>query len=93
MLVALSEELGNFVNYVGGAENAHHLLAPLESLATQEETLVRDKVCPPHLAPPRRALRIPIHPRGHPLPENIAREKALCGTGLVPMTHDEEPNC
>jgi len=44
VLTALSEELGNFVEYVGGAEYGHVLLSPLENLAGIEEPLVRDKV-------------------------------------------------
>lgn len=46
VLTALAEELGNFVEYVGGPEYGHVLLAPLENLAAIEEPLVRDKVCP-----------------------------------------------
>lgn len=41
VLQAIAEELGNFVQYVGGAEFAHTLLAPLETLAMVEETVVR----------------------------------------------------
>jgi len=41
--LALAEQLGEFVPLVGGNEFAHHLLTPLESLATCEETVVRDK--------------------------------------------------
>ena len=44
VLTALGEELGNFVEYVGGPEYAHILLSPLDNLAAIEETLVRDKV-------------------------------------------------
>jgi serine/threonine-protein phosphatase 2A regulatory subunit A len=44
VLLALAEELGNFVEYVGGPPYAHLLLNPLENLAAVEETLVRDKV-------------------------------------------------
>jgi len=44
VLLALAEELGNFVDYVGGPQYAHLLLAPLENLAAVEETVVRDKV-------------------------------------------------
>lgn len=44
MLTALSEELGNFVEYVGGPEWGHVLLSPLENLAAIEEPLVREKV-------------------------------------------------
>ncbi len=44
VLTALSEELGNFVEYVGGPECAHVLLSPLENLAAIEEPLVREKV-------------------------------------------------
>lgn len=44
VLLALAEELGNFVEYVGGPQWAHLLLSPLENLAAVEETLVRDKV-------------------------------------------------
>jgi len=44
VLLALAEELGNFVEYVGGAEFADFLLPPLESMAASvEETTVRDK--------------------------------------------------
>lgn len=44
VLTALGDELGNFVEYVGGPEYGHVLLSPLENLATIEEPLVRDKV-------------------------------------------------
>ena len=43
MLLALAEELGNFVEYVGGTTHAASLLSPLETLATVEETIVREK--------------------------------------------------
>ncbi|OJD17015.1 hypothetical protein AJ78_02859 [Emergomyces pasteurianus Ep9510] len=43
VLTALSEEMGNFVDYVGGPEYAHILLSPLENLAAIEEPLVREK--------------------------------------------------
>lgn len=46
VLTALSEELGNFVDLVGGPDYAHCLLSPLENLAAIEEPLVRNKVCP-----------------------------------------------
>lgn len=53
VLTALSDELGGFVEYVGGPDYGHVLLSPLENLATIEEPLVRDKVrtmaiCPAH---------------------------------------------
>ena len=41
--MALAEELGDFTGYVGGPEYSHLLLAPLETLAAVEETVVRDK--------------------------------------------------
>ena len=44
VLTALSDELGGFVEYVGGPDFGHVLLSPLENLATIEEPLVRDKV-------------------------------------------------
>lgn len=44
VLTALSEELGNFVEFVGGPEYGHVLLSPLENLAAIEEPLVREKV-------------------------------------------------
>lgn len=43
VLTALSDELGNFVEYVGGHEYGHVLLSPLENLAAIEEPLVREK--------------------------------------------------
>ena len=49
VLTALSDELGGFVEYVGGPDYGHCLLSPLENLATIEEPLVRDKVSGPQL--------------------------------------------
>ncbi|KAK4458759.1 armadillo-type protein [Cladorrhinum samala] len=43
VLVALSEELGSFIEYVGGPPHGHVLLSPLENLAAIEEPVVRDK--------------------------------------------------
>ncbi|OAA58797.1 protein phosphatase PP2A regulatory subunit A [Cordyceps fumosorosea ARSEF 2679] len=43
VLVALSEELGTFTEYVGGPQWAHVILSPLENLAAIEEPVVRDK--------------------------------------------------
>uniref|UniRef100_H3AV76 Protein phosphatase 2 scaffold subunit Aalpha n=1 Tax=Latimeria chalumnae TaxID=7897 RepID=H3AV76_LATCH len=43
VLLALAEQLGTFTTLVGGPEFVHCLLPPLESLATVEETVVRDK--------------------------------------------------
>ena len=43
VLWALAEQLGTFLSLVGGPEYAHCLLPPLESLATVEETVVREK--------------------------------------------------
>lgn len=43
--MALSEELGGFIEYVGGSDWGHVLLSPLENLAAIEEPVVRDKVC------------------------------------------------
>ena len=43
VLLALAEQLGTFTQLVGGPEHVHVLLPPLESLATVEETIVRDK--------------------------------------------------
>ena len=40
----MSDELGGFVEYVGGSEYGHVLLSPLENLAAIEEPLVREKV-------------------------------------------------
>lgn len=43
VLLAMADELGGFIPYVGGVEYAHVLLPPLETLCTVEETVVRDK--------------------------------------------------
>lgn len=43
VLLALAEELGRFVAFVGGEAHAHCLLQPLETLAGVEETVVREK--------------------------------------------------
>lgn len=42
--MALAEELGGFVSYVGGPQYAVVLVEPLETLAYVEETVVREKV-------------------------------------------------
>jgi serine/threonine-protein phosphatase 2A regulatory subunit A len=43
VLLALAEQLGAFTPLIGGQEFVYVLLPPLESLATVEETVVRDK--------------------------------------------------
>uniref|UniRef100_A0A2N9GDU1 Reverse transcriptase zinc-binding domain-containing protein n=1 Tax=Fagus sylvatica TaxID=28930 RepID=A0A2N9GDU1_FAGSY len=43
VLLAMADELGVFIPYVGGVEHAHVLLPPLETLCTVEETCVREK--------------------------------------------------
>ncbi|XP_059817775.1 serine/threonine-protein phosphatase 2A 65 kDa regulatory subunit A alpha isoform-like, partial [Hypanus sabinus] len=43
VLLALAEQLGSFTALVGGPAHVHCLLPPLESLATVEETVVREK--------------------------------------------------
>lgn len=40
----MAEELGGFVDVVGGPSEAYRLLKPLESLATVDEASVRDMV-------------------------------------------------
>lgn len=44
VLVILAEELGRFVELIGGAEYALSLLKPLEPLVCAEESIVRNKV-------------------------------------------------
>jgi serine/threonine-protein phosphatase 2A regulatory subunit A len=44
ILLALAQELGEFVDYVGGPTFSYLLLQPLETLAAVEETVVREKV-------------------------------------------------
>lgn len=43
VLLALAEEIGRLVDYVGGKSFAHVLISPLEKLAAVEETVVREK--------------------------------------------------
>lgn len=43
VLLAMAEQLGVFIPYVGGVEHAYVLLQPLETLCAVEETCVRDK--------------------------------------------------
>ena len=45
VLLALAEELGKFVPLVGGPQCAHTLLPVLETLASVDETVVRNKAC------------------------------------------------
>jgi hypothetical protein len=70
IILALAEQLAVFVPLVGGPDFAYTLLLPLESLATVEESSVRDKVrgsrdgsatlrtCRPRCDLPKRQLRI-----------------------------------
>ena len=44
VLLALSESIGNLLDYVGGPAQAEHLLRVLERLAGIEELPVREKV-------------------------------------------------
>lgn len=44
VLLAMADELGGFVQYVGGPEHAVLLLKCLEGLAGADETVVRDAV-------------------------------------------------
>merc|ERR1712151_488425 len=43
VLQTLAEELGDFIPLIGGVEHAHHLVSLLETLAKEEETIVREK--------------------------------------------------
>lgn len=43
VLLVMAEELGKFVALVGGPQYAHYLLLPLETLATVDETVVRER--------------------------------------------------
>ena len=43
VLLELAKQLGSFTPLVGGPEHVSCLLPPLESLATVEETIVRDR--------------------------------------------------
>lgn len=43
VLLAMAEELGVFIPYVGGVDHASVLLPPLEGLCSVEETCVREK--------------------------------------------------
>lgn len=43
VLQTLAEELGEFIPLIGGVEYAHHLVSLLETLAKEEETIVREK--------------------------------------------------
>ena len=45
VLLALAEELGDFVQFVGGEQWAFCLLQPLETLAAVEETVRRCALC------------------------------------------------
>ncbi|KAK9733192.1 hypothetical protein RND81_04G050300 [Saponaria officinalis] len=43
VLLAMAEELGVFIPFLGGVEHANVLIMPLETLCNVEETCVRDK--------------------------------------------------
>lgn len=61
VLVALSDELGGFIDYVGGSQWGHVLLSPLENLAAIEEPVVRDKVSFPWTFLPVMCYDQPAH--------------------------------
>ena len=44
VLVAIAEELGGFIDFIGGAAYGQVLFNPLATLAAVEETVVREKV-------------------------------------------------
>jgi len=44
VLLVMAEELGGFIDLVGGPAQAVILMGPLGALATVEETVVREKV-------------------------------------------------
>ncbi|KAI8005934.1 Serine/threonine-protein phosphatase 2A 65 kDa regulatory subunit A beta isoform [Camellia lanceoleosa] len=44
VFLAMAEEFGMFIPYVGRVEHTHVLLSPLETLCTVDETCVRDWV-------------------------------------------------
>ena len=60
VLVALSQELGDFTDYVGGPPWAHVLLSPLENLAAIEEPVVRGKVGRGITPTPRRSRHVDL---------------------------------
>ncbi|RXG56232.1 putative serine/threonine-protein phosphatase PP2A regulatory subunit [Armadillidium vulgare] len=67
VLLALAEQLGTFSPLVGGPEHVFCLLPPLESLATVEETVVRDraveslrKICEEHSTEDLEAHFVPL---------------------------------
>ena len=43
VLLAMAEQLGLFIDRVGGSEYSYTLLPPLENLSSVEEAVVRDK--------------------------------------------------
>lgn len=43
VLLALADQLGDLTPLIGGSAYAHHLLRPLEQLASMEESAVREK--------------------------------------------------
>jgi len=45
-MMVLAEELAKFTDLIGGPEYIPILLPPLENMAMQEETIVREKVPP-----------------------------------------------
>ena len=55
VLLALAEELGNFIEYVGGPAHATSLLTPLETLAAVDEADVREKARALATCAPERA--------------------------------------
>ena len=51
-MLVLAEELGKFTDYIGGPDYIPILLPPLENMAMQEESIVREKVRAAHAVPP-----------------------------------------
>lgn len=44
VLIELANSIGGFLEFVGGAQYAVHVLHPLENLCAVEESTVREKV-------------------------------------------------
>ncbi|KAI1317084.1 hypothetical protein EDD11_009067 [Mortierella claussenii] len=101
VLLALAGELGDFVEYIGGAQYAHILLQPLENLAAVEETMVREKaveslnkICPQLSQQQLEQYYIPLLKRLTLGDWFTSRTSATglyaCGYTLVSPAHQEE---
>lgn len=91
VLLAMAEQLAGFVKQVGGAQNAHVLISPLEALANVEEPAVREKAVKGLVAVSQDMSAEQVHEYFFGLVKQLAKRdwftSRITAAGLVPMVY------